>query len=174
VPRAEYLTLLHCLSIDSTTPSLQRKGLRERNQSLFAKAWGWKINLERVVIRDQSILQLSTINGIMPKNPSISRNGLPDISKAERDFVESSFFKPPDRTLPTPAHVKSLDTTKQGIVMFPGMQLVVKFGPRVTVEEAVTMWAITKLFDHQIPVPELFGWRSFQNEVLYTWNLFKE
>ena len=110
-------------------------------------------------------MQLSTINGIMPKNPSISRKGLPDTSKTERDFVESSFFKQPGRKLPTPAHVKSLDTTKQGIVMFPGMQLVVKFGPRVTVEEAVTMWAIRKLFDYQIPVPELFGWRSFQNEV---------
>ena len=101
----------------------------------------------------------------MPKNPSISRKELPDTSKAERDFVKSSFFKPPGRKLPTPAHVKSLDITKQGIVMFPGMQLVVKFGPRVTVEEAVTMWAIRKLFDHQIPVPELFGWRSFQNEI---------
>jgi hypothetical protein len=101
----------------------------------------------------------------MPKNPTISRKELQDTSKAERDFVESSFFKPPDRKLPTPAHVKSLDTTKQGIVMFPGMDLVVKFGPRVTVEEAVTMWAITKLFNDQIPVPELFGWRSFQNEI---------
>lgn len=101
----------------------------------------------------------------MPKNPSISWKGLPDTSKVSRDLVESSFFKPPGRKLPTPAHVKSLDTTKQGILMFPGMQLVVKFGPRVTVEEAVTMWAITKLFEYQIPVLELFGWRSFQNEV---------
>lgn len=101
----------------------------------------------------------------MSKNPSISRKGLPDTSKAERDFVGSSFFKPPGRKLPTPAHVKSLDTRKEGIVRLPGMQLAVKFGPRVTVEEAVTMWAIRKLYDHQIPGPELFGWRSFQNEV---------
>jgi hypothetical protein len=49
--------------------------------------------------------------------------------------------------------------------MFPGMHLVVKFGPKVTVEEAVTMWAIRKLFGHQIPVPELFGWQLFQYEI---------
>ena len=87
---------------------------------------------------------------------------LPDNSKDEVDFTESSFFKIANRKLPSP---QSLNAPREGIITVSDMQLVVKFGPRVTVDEAVTMWAVRKFLGHQVPVPELFGWRIYRDTV---------
>jgi len=45
------------------------------------------------------------------------------------------------------------------------MQLVIKYGPRVTIDEAVTMLMVKKVLGDLVPVPELFGWRVHQGTV---------
>lgn len=87
----------------------------------------------------------------------ISQEWLPDSSKERMDFLESSFFQTPGRELPSPPDVNKLlsDT-----VVIPEMKLLIKCGPHVTIDEAITMWAVRKCLGHQIPVPELFGWRT--------------
>ena len=78
------------------------------------------------------------------------------------DFVDSSFVKTAGRKLPCP---QKLGASREGITIISEMQLVIKFGPRVTIDEAVTMWVVRKYLGHQVPVPELFGWRVYQDTV---------
>lgn len=92
----------------------------------------------------------------------ISQSWLPDNLKDEMDFVESSFFKTAGQKLPCPQH---LSTSQEGVIIISEMQLAIKFGSRVTIDEAVTMWVVRKCLGHQVPVPELFGWRIYQNTV---------
>jgi tRNA A-37 threonylcarbamoyl transferase component Bud32 len=44
-------------------------------------------------------------------------------------------------------------------VRFENLNLLVKFGPHVTVSEAQSLWAIKTVLGDEIPVPELHGWR---------------
>jgi hypothetical protein len=92
----------------------------------------------------------------------ISQSCLPDNLKDEMDFVESSFFKTAGRKLPCP---QQLGASQEGTIILSEMQLVIKFGPRVTIDEAVTMWVVRKCLGHQVPVPELFGWRVYRDTV---------
>jgi len=92
----------------------------------------------------------------------ISQSWLPNNLKDEMDFVDSSFFKTAGRKLPCP---QKLGASREGITIISEMQLVIKFGPRVTIDEAVTMWVVRKYVGHQVPVPELFGWRVYQDTV---------
>ena len=93
----------------------------------------------------------------------ISNNCPLDVSETHFDLRDSSFFKLPGRELPNPT---TFDISAKGIKTFPEMQLVVKFGKNVNVDEAVTLWAVRKTFGHVLPVPELYGWRVHSNTVL--------
>jgi uncharacterized transporter YbjL len=78
-------------------------------------------------------------------------------------FTESSFFQVGiGRRLPT---VPIVDANHQGTMVVSEMRLIIKFGPYVTIDEAVTMMAIRKRLGHQVPVPEVFGWRIRQDRV---------
>lgn len=93
---------------------------------------------------------------------------LPDISRPEMNFYETSFFRTTTSTspvpqLPPPALVRK-ESQAQGLraVKFEHLNLVVKFGNPsfVRLEEAQTMRAVSRLFrTEEVPVPELFGWR---------------
>ena len=48
---------------------------------------------------------------------------------------------------------------------FEELGLIVKFGPHVTVEEALCTWAIRKVLRYEVPVPEVYGWRVDGSEV---------
>jgi hypothetical protein len=102
----------------------------------------------------------------MPGNPQVQRSWLPDATKQEMDFLESSFFKINglNRRLPTPAEVRALSPThtissQPPPVKFEHLNLIVKFGPHVSVVEAQCLWLIRKVLRHEVPVPEVYGWR---------------
>jgi hypothetical protein len=102
----------------------------------------------------------------MPANPQIHATGLPDGREPKMDFLESSFFKDnvPGRRLPTPAEVRALSGTNQARpqpppVRFEHLNLIVKFGPHVTVAEAQCLWVIKRVLRDEVPVPEVYGWR---------------
>ncbi|KIW16702.1 hypothetical protein PV08_03890 [Exophiala spinifera] len=94
--------------------------------------------------------------------PKISLGSLPDHTRPVMDFNDSSFFKIRGQKLPEPPKV---NTRRNGIVTFPELKLVIKYGPFTTVDEAVTMWAVKKHLGHTVPVPELYGWRVRQGTV---------
>lgn len=80
------------------------------------------------------------------------------------DFLESSFFRPhdPHKHLPTPQEVRALSagpSAQPDPVKFEELGLIVKFGPRVTVGEALCPWAIRRVLEDSAPVPEVYGWR---------------
>ena len=102
----------------------------------------------------------------MAENPQIHPTGLPDSQKWEMDFVESSFFKDngPKPCLPTLEEVRALSGTNQNKdrpppVRFEHLNLIVKWGPNVTVSEAQSLWAIERVLGDEVPVPELYDWR---------------
>ncbi|XHG04941.1 hypothetical protein AWENTII_008195 [Aspergillus wentii] len=100
----------------------------------------------------------------MPERHIVSISQLPDATKREMDFLESSFFQNPNHRLPTPAQVKALSTDisttpKPEPIIFENPNIFVKFGLYVTIAEAQCLWMIRQVFRGKIPVPELFGWR---------------
>lgn len=88
-------------------------------------------------------------------------------------FKDSSFFKKFD-ALPSPAQVRAASTKSASypihqLVSFPSLNLIVKFGPNITIAEGQCLWAIRNLFGDQIPVPEVYGWcREGQSVFIYT------
>jgi hypothetical protein len=95
-------------------------------------------------------------------------SSLPDISQAEMDFLDASFFKPdgasPLPRLPTPAEMlQQYPNNLEGAVLkYESLNLAVKVGQVscVKLEEAQAMIAIRQLFPSgEVPVPEVFGWR---------------
>jgi hypothetical protein len=89
---------------------------------------------------------------------------LPNGSKREMNFYDSSFFKRPGKLLPTPAQVRTLSkdahtNPQPQPVIFKDSELFVKFGPYVTTAEAQCLWMIKRAFGDEVPVPEVFGWR---------------
>lgn len=102
----------------------------------------------------------------MPANPIIDATMLPDGREAKMDFPESSYFKAsePRPCLPTPSEVRALSGPDQARpqprpVKFEHLNLVVKFGPHVTVAEAQCLWVIKRVLRDEVPVPEVYGWR---------------
>jgi hypothetical protein len=88
---------------------------------------------------------------------------LPDASQREVDFVDTSFFKS-HQHLPPPAQVRALSrniktSSKPKPVIFENLNVLVKFGPHVTVAEAQNLWMIKRAVHDKIPIPEVFGWR---------------
>ncbi|EXJ81056.1 hypothetical protein A1O3_07344 [Capronia epimyces CBS 606.96] len=92
----------------------------------------------------------------------INQSQLPNYLSDEMDFLDTSFFKIAGRKLPCP---QQLGASREGITVISEMQLVIKFGQHVTIDEAVTMWVVRKYLGHQVPVPKLFGWRVYQGTV---------
>ncbi|PYH37125.1 phosphotransferase family protein [Aspergillus neoniger CBS 115656] len=89
---------------------------------------------------------------------------LPDPSRREVDFTESSFFAESGRCLPSPAEVRALSddggmVAEPRPVVFEDLNLLVKFGYCVTVTEAQCLWMLKRVFGDKVPVPELYGWR---------------
>jgi hypothetical protein len=107
----------------------------------------------------------------MTKFSSIAEN-LPDESVREMNFLDSSFFKEPSKSLPTPAQVRALSTDihanpQPQPVIFEECEVFVKFGPYVTVAEAQCLWMIKRTFGDEIPVPEIFGWRVDEENYVF-------
>lgn len=93
---------------------------------------------------------------------------LPDISLSEMDFRDTSFFQSQETPveLPTPAEImQKYPEIGDGsrIARFDDINLIVKLGPTdyLRLEEVQTMWAMRQVFPNgEIPVPEVFGWRT--------------
>jgi hypothetical protein len=70
---------------------------------------------------------------------------LPDGNRNKMDFLDTKFFKL-NKSLPTPAEVRALskNTDNNGSrpvpVTFDHLDLIVKFGPQVSVVEAICLW----------------------------------
>ncbi|RDL39282.1 Uncharacterized protein BP5553_03622 [Venustampulla echinocandica] len=79
-------------------------------------------------------------------------------------FPETTFFKSGNKHLPSPADVRLAAAAYQTKplnrptpVAFPALNLIVKYGPTITISEGQCLWAITR-FCPNVPVPEVFGW----------------
>lgn len=91
------------------------------------------------------------------------------------DLLESSFFKGKelDRCVPAPSEVRILSAGADNLhsapppVRFEHLNLIVKFGPHVTVAEAQTLWAVKTVFGEEVPVPQLYGWRVDEKGVVF-------
>lgn len=91
---------------------------------------------------------------------------LPDISEAEMDFRDTSFFRSgdPSLQLPSPAAILQQFPDKGAcVVKFEHLNHAVKIGhfSYLRLEEAQTMRALRQIFaNNEVPVPEVFGWRK--------------
>lgn len=105
-------------------------------------------------------------------------------SKDSVFFETSSFFLlNPQITLPSPAEVrhessKTFDAGKHvhrrpPPVLFPELNLLVKFGRDISIAEGQCLWAIPRLLREDVPVPEIFGWCSDDGEVFIYMELIK-
>ncbi|KAI9041090.1 uncharacterized protein KD926_007360 [Aspergillus affinis] len=89
---------------------------------------------------------------------------LPDATKKEVDFLDTSFFTAiPGRRLPSPHEIRSLSKNDKSAqpkpVIIEDLDLIVKFGPSITAVKALNLWMIRHVFHEKVPVPEVFGWR---------------
>ncbi|CAG8175671.1 unnamed protein product [Penicillium salamii] len=107
----------------------------------------------------------------MTKFSAIVEN-LPDESIREMNFFDSSFFKEPGNSLPTPAQVRALSkdiyaNPQPRPIIFEEPNVFVKFGPYVTIAEAQCLWMIKRALGDEIPVPEIFGWRVDEENYVF-------
>ena len=104
----------------------------------------------------------------MTAHPQISLAELPDSSRAHMDFLDSTWFKTHGRTrqFPTPEHVRSFHKPHQSNcpVRFEDLGLIVKYGPEISTMEAINLWAIRRVFQDLVPIPEVYGWRVLEQE----------
>lgn len=103
--------------------------------------------------------------------PHFDISCLPDISKTEMNFLDTSFFQFDDcssRELPTPASIlQHYPSHGAGVIKLEELGLAVKFGHTsyVRLEEVQTMRAIKHAFSQdEVPVPEVFGWRKYNGQ----------
>ncbi|KAK3941223.1 kinase-like domain-containing protein [Diplogelasinospora grovesii] len=106
---------------------------------------------------------------------------LPDISLAEFNFLDSSFFSSQYgactcRKLPSPQEVLGASGTPSGydgVWHFQELGVLIKFGhpSRVDLEEALALRFINKMFPaDEVPAPEVFGWKSTRDHPGYESN----
>ncbi|KAL5586745.1 hypothetical protein FOBRF1_016615 [Fusarium oxysporum] len=104
----------------------------------------------------------------------IDVSALPDISQPEMDFLDSSFFQTRDSAearpeLPTPASLfEEYGDRGADVIKIEKLNLAIKTDAQahLNLEEAQTLWAIRKAFPNgEIPVPEVFGWRRYEDRV---------
>ncbi|RFU31802.1 hypothetical protein B7463_g4532, partial [Scytalidium lignicola] len=105
----------------------------------------------------------------MSQSLTITPQQLPE-AKDNVEFLDSSFFKfgASSRQLPTPAEVRAQSVgpkDKPVPVIFDHLNLLVKFGHRVTIAEAQCLWIIRRVLGDAVPVPELYGWKVDGSEV---------
>lgn len=87
------------------------------------------------------------------------------------DFHDTSFFEsngPSLPQLPTPEILQQHPDLSDGVVKFEHLNLVVKAGyaDYLRLEEAQTMQALRQAFpDNEVPVPEVFGWKTSGEQV---------
>lgn len=105
------------------------------------------------------------------QRPRIDISSLPDSSEVEIDFHDTSFFQlspDPFPQLPTPASIlEQWPDHGGGVIKFEHLNLAVKLGDSsyLRLEEAQTMRAIRQAFPHHdVPVPEVFGWRKYGDQ----------
>ncbi len=98
--------------------------------------------------------------------PVIDISSLPDISRDEYEFHDTSFFQSQaGRTvhLPSPTEVlRDHPNLSDGVAIYENLNLVVKFNDSrfLRREEAQALRAIRQAFpEGEVPVPEVFGWR---------------
>ncbi|CZR69067.1 uncharacterized protein PAC_18968 [Phialocephala subalpina] len=89
-------------------------------------------------------------------------------SSEDTYFKDTAFFACGNISLPTPADVRRAagpTTTlyKPAPVVFASLNLIVKYGPTITVTEGQCLWAIRHLLP-SVPVPEVYGWCREQGE----------
>ena len=107
----------------------------------------------------------------MAERFAVSSRQLPDVSEPQMNFLGSSFFKNYSlHDLPDPSTVKQLapagkSLTKPPPVVFENLGLIVKYGPFVTKTEAQNLWLIRHALCDEVPVPEVYAWRTHGSEV---------
>jgi hypothetical protein len=103
----------------------------------------------------------------MTMHPQMLPPELPDSSQLCMDFTDSTWFKTHGRTreFPTPEHVRSfsMPPRRPHVVRFEDLGLIVKFGRDVSTLEAVNAWAIRRVFQDSVPIPEVYGWRVVEH-----------
>jgi hypothetical protein len=104
----------------------------------------------------------------MTAYPQISLAELPDSSQPHMDFLDSTWFKTHGRIrhFPTPEHLRALFKPHQlpYPVRFEDLGLIVKFGSHISTTEAINLWAMRRVFQDIIPVPEVYGWRVLEQD----------
>ena len=112
--------------------------------------------------------------------PVIHISSLPNLSRAEIELHETSFFSSsqlPFPQLPTPASVLE-QCPDQGacVVKFEHLNLAVKIGDPsyLRLEEAQTMRAIRQAFpDNDVSVPGGFGWKKYEGQTFIYMSLIR-
>lgn len=107
-------------------------------------------------------------------HPVIEISSLPDVSKAEMEYLDTPFFQLNGTSLPrlpTPAQIlqRYPNHREGGVFKFESSNLAVKIGhiSCVKLEEAQAMIAIRQAFpkNGEVPVPEVFGWRRHSDTI---------
>ena len=98
----------------------------------------------------------------------VDENILPSV--ANETFEQTSFFRwYHGKALPTPQEVRNRAATcghnlskirRPDPVRFPELKLLVKWGSDVTVAEGQCIWFLRERCGDEVPVPEIYGWRS--------------
>jgi hypothetical protein len=108
----------------------------------------------------------------MPDSRRIDPSWLPVTALSRMDYLDSSFFQlhGPNQRLPAPAEVKALSGAglmhpRPSPVRFESLGLIVKFGYHVTIYEAQCLRIIKRVFNDEVPVPEVYGWRVHDDQV---------
>ncbi|KAF4983413.1 hypothetical protein FZEAL_1142 [Fusarium zealandicum] len=110
--------------------------------------------------------------GSQERGMCIHVSALPDITQAEMDFLDSSFFRSGDAPrpqLPSPSFLlEEYGDCGADVIKIEKLNMAVKvnYECHLNLEEVQTMWAIRKAFPNdEIPVPEVFGWRKQDDRV---------
>ena len=122
----------------------------------------------------QSIPHMDLCN--TDQGPYLLSSMLP--SSEDTYFEDTAFFANGNVSLPTPADVRRAAGPKATWnrptpIVFSALNLIVKYGPTITVTEGQCLWAI-RHFLPSVPVPEVYGWCREQGRRLSTCNWSRE
>lgn len=99
-------------------------------------------------------------------------------------FSSSTFFRQGTKPqqLPTPAEVRAqaalknhvdINTWRPPPVVFPDLNLLVKYGGAVSIAEGQCLWMLRTYLGHKVPVPEVYGWRRDGEETFIYMELIR-
>ncbi|KAF2111177.1 kinase-like domain-containing protein [Lophiotrema nucula] len=100
--------------------------------------------------------------------PHFQRDHLPDSTQASLNFPDSTWFRSQASfySFPSPAEVRALNPLdRSGVARYEDVGLVVKYGPSVSIAEAICLWVVRKVLQNQVPVPEVYGWKRDGRDV---------